>query len=191
MFIIFTDPEDPDSSKVYSGKTKAYSEPDRKRVKVRVAPLGPFPEGRIRGAQRPGFPGAAFRVTVRKWVKLSEFQQTLALPDLTEFGVPSRGASATPPNSVRLTAETLLVPKTLSWTSPSAPDFPSRHKLPASCAALRHHLRPLSCSSAQAEKVSTASNNRQKYVLVPDIIMMYSKISVSPAFAGIQELVSC
>jgi hypothetical protein len=32
----------PDSSKVHSGKTKAYSEPDRKRVKVRVAPLGPF-----------------------------------------------------------------------------------------------------------------------------------------------------
>jgi len=38
MFSISADPEDPDASKVYSGKTKAYSLPDRKRVKVRVCP---------------------------------------------------------------------------------------------------------------------------------------------------------
>ena len=42
--------EDSDSSQVHSGGTKAYSFPDRKRVKLRVTPLEPFPEGRIRGA---------------------------------------------------------------------------------------------------------------------------------------------
>ena len=114
---------------------------------------------------------------LRKWVKLSEFQKTFPVPGFTAFGVPSLGASAIPPSSVRLTCVTLLVPKTLIRTSPSAPDFPSRHKLPATCEALGHHSRPLSCSSAQAEKVNTASNRKQKDVLVSDIKFVSNKIS--------------
>jgi len=100
-------------------------------------------------------------VRLRKWVKLSEFQKTFPVPGFTEFGVPSLGASALPPSSLRLTCVTLLVPKTLIRTSPSAPDFPSRHKLPATCAAFRHHLRPRSCSSEQAVKVRRPSSRKK------------------------------
>ena len=39
--------KDEDAIKDHSGKTKAYSLPDRKSVKRQVAPFGTFQEGRI------------------------------------------------------------------------------------------------------------------------------------------------
>ena len=39
---------DEDAIKDHSRITKAYSLPDRKSVKLRVTPFGPFPEGPIR-----------------------------------------------------------------------------------------------------------------------------------------------
>ena len=65
--------KDEDAIKDHSGITKAYFLADRKSVKLRFTPFGPFPEGRIRRESLPRSPGAAFKVRVKKWVKLSEF----------------------------------------------------------------------------------------------------------------------